>query len=54
MYLASAQADATAGSLSSSGTSFAVSWDRPQPQQPYPTTLPTGPVFHSPLAGQAW
>jgi Peptidase A4 family len=48
MYLASAQADASAGALSGSGSSFTVNWDRPQLRQPYPTTLPNGPVFHSP------
>jgi Peptidase A4 family len=48
MFVASAQADASAQPLSSSGASFAVNWVQPQPQVPAPTivVIPSGPFFH--------
>ena len=46
MYVASAEADASPGPLSSSGASFAVDWNRPQLRVPYPSAIPSGPVFH--------
>jgi hypothetical protein len=48
MFVASAQADASAQPLSSSGASFAVNWVQPQLQAPAPTivVIPSGPFFH--------
>jgi Peptidase A4 family len=48
MFVASAQADATAEPLSGSGASFSVNWVQPQPQVPAPTVVvvASGPFFH--------
>src|SRR5580658_10196263 len=48
MFVASAQADASAEPLSSSGASFSVNWVQPQPQVPAPTVVvvASGPFFH--------
>jgi hypothetical protein len=46
MYVASAQADASPGPLSSSGASCAVDWNRPELRVPYQSAIPSGPLFH--------
>jgi hypothetical protein len=46
LYATAAQADASPGALSGNGSSFTVTWQRPQLQMPAPQVIVSGPIYH--------
>ena len=46
LYATMAQADASPGVLSGNGSSFTVTWQRPQIQMPAPPVIVSGPLYH--------
>jgi hypothetical protein len=46
LYATAAQADASPGALSGNGSSFTVTWQRPQVQMPVPQVIVSGPIYH--------
>jgi len=46
LYATTAQADASPGALSGHGSSFSVSWQRPEIQMPAPPVIVTGPIYN--------
>jgi len=46
LYATAAQADASPGALSGNGSSFTVSWQRPEIQMPASPVFVTGPLYH--------
>jgi Peptidase A4 family len=46
IYATAAQADASPGALSGNGSSFTVTWQRPQVQMPAPPVTAAGPLYH--------
>jgi hypothetical protein len=46
LYATAAQADASPGALSGGGSSFTVTWQRPEIQMPAPPVLGSGPVYN--------
>jgi Peptidase A4 family len=45
-YATAAQADASPGALSGNGSSFAVTWQRPEIQMPAPPVIVSGPIYN--------
>jgi hypothetical protein len=46
LYATAAQADASPGALSDNGSSFTVTWQRPEIQMPAPPVIVSGPLYH--------
>ena len=46
LYATAAQANAVPRALSGNGSSFTVSWQRPQIQMPAPPVIVSGPIYH--------
>jgi hypothetical protein len=46
LYAAAAQADASPGALSGNGSSFTVTWQRPEVQMPSPPVIVSGPIYN--------
>lgn len=46
LYATAAEADASPGALSGNGSSFTVSWQRPEIQMPAPPVFVTGSIYH--------
>ena len=46
LYATAAPANASPGALSGNGSSFTVSWRRPEVQMPAPSVIPIGPFYH--------
>jgi hypothetical protein len=46
LYATAAQADASPGALSGHGSSFTVTWQRPEIQMPAPPVIVSGPIYN--------
>lgn len=46
LYATAAQADASPGALSGDGSSFTVTWQRPEIQMPAPPVIASGPIYN--------
>jgi hypothetical protein len=46
LYATAAQADASPGALSGDGSSFTVTWQRPEIQTPAPPVIVSGPIYN--------
>jgi Peptidase A4 family len=46
LYATAAQADASPGAVSVNGSSFTVTWQRPQIQMPAPPVIVAGPIYN--------
>jgi len=46
LYATAAQADASPGALSGNGSSFTVTWQRPEIQMPAPPVIVSGPIYN--------
>jgi Peptidase A4 family len=46
LYATAAQADASPGALSGNGSSFTVTWQRPEVQMPSPPVIVSGPIYN--------